>query len=450
MSGGDPLELVDGVRRVRPDDHFMVLTETDASPMHVGALVVLDVPHSERAGLAGRIRHQFAARLPATPLLARLVEAPDGFDSDVWVDLAAADLDALIVEEGSSDLGQEVARINLQRLDLTGPPFKVHVFPDAAAFYLKMHHCVADGIGFQEVLRLLSDDNAPVPPRSADARLPGGEEWRALSEARFAAEAQARSDQVIARKAALAELEAFTGERAETPQLKLSGPTTAQRGYATTSVALKPFRAAAQALDATVNDLFLACAAWALRDHLLAIDDLPATPLVVNSARSYRRPEHGRFGNRIVAIHPHLATHLPEPIERLRAIQASMACELRRTALDEALLDALEKPYGARDRRAAFADRTRGGGRVLPGNVTLSNVPGPGGERRWAGYRQVHNFPVPIIGSGRFLNITSRRSGANLDMGVIADAGKIADVERIARRFEAAVAGYAAIAGTDR
>src|SRR3546814_12966784 len=76
-----------------------------------------------------------------------------------------------------------------------------------------------------------------------------------------------------------------------------------------------------------------------------------------------------------------------------------------------------------------------GGKRLLPGNLTLSNVPGPADARSYAGFRQLHNYPVPIIGSGRFLNITSRRSGGNLDMGVIADAEKLADVGRIAALF---------------
>jgi hypothetical protein len=178
---------------------------------------------------------------------------------------------------------------------------------------------------------------------------------------------------------------------------------------------------------------------------LAEIDDLPASPLVVNSARSYRRPDHGPFGNRIVAQHPHLATDLSDPLDRLRAIQASMAAEMRRTGFDEALLDALDKPFGARDRRAMFAERTAVGRRVLPGNVTLSNVPGPTGERRIAGYRQLANYPVPIIGSGRFLNITSRRSGDNLDMGVIADPDKIADVAHIAALFLSAASTYAAL-----
>lgn len=444
MTGaGDPLELVPGVRRLRPDDHFMVLTETDASPMHVGALILLDVPESERAGLTTRFRRQLEQRLPGTPLLVRLVEEPDGFDSPVWAELASADLERHVVEEPDGDLFVAVARLNLQRLDLSYPPFMAHVFPAAGAVYFKMHHAVADGIGFQEVLARLCDSGVPVEPRLSDARVPAAGGWRALSEARFAAESAARDAQSAARREALAALESYTGLRAETPALKLTGPTSASRSYATISLPLEPFKASARALGATVNDLFLACAAWALRDYLLEIDDLPAGPLVVNSARSYRRPEHGAFGNRIVAQHPHLATHLADPVERLRAIQASMAAEMKRTALDEALLDALEKPYGARDRKALFANRTSGGGRVLPGNLTLSNVPGPAGDRTWCGYRQVHNYPVPIIGSGRFLNITSRRSGPNLDMGVIADAEKIGDVGRVADLFQQAAAGYA-------
>jgi WS/DGAT/MGAT family acyltransferase len=445
----DPLQLAPGVRRLRPDDHFMILSETDASPMHVGALILLDVPPAEQDGFAAAIRRQFAERLPATPLLVRLHEAPDGFDSDVWADLATCNLDALVAVQphpgawSETELYEAVAMLNMRRLDLEGPPFAAHVFERLAdggsALYLKMHHSVADGIGFQTVLGLLSDAAPPVPPRSADAVLPDAGTWRVLAQTHYADQAELRAAQSERRKAALAELEAHKGERAPTPQLRMSGPTSARRRYATISVPLARVKAAGQALGATVNDIFLTLASGAIRAFLIEADDLPGTPVVINSARSYRRPEHGDFGNRIVALHPHLATHLADPVARLRAIQASMAAEMRRTPHDEALLDAADKPFGAKDRRAAFAERMAGGRRLLPGNLTLSNVPGPAAARSYAGFRQRHNYPVPIIGSGRFLNITSRRSGDNLDMGVVADADKIADAGRIAALFAAAL-----------
>ncbi len=450
MSGAtDSLQLAPGVRRLRPDDHFMILSETDASPMHVGALMLLDVPRDRQEDFAAAIRRQFADRLPATPLLVRLHEAPDGYDSDVWADIARADLETLVAVEphdgawSEAELYEAIAMLNMRRLDLSGPPFAAHLFERLAdggsAVYLKMHHSVADGIGFQTVLGLLSDAVPPVTARFANARLPEPEKWSQRAEARFTAEADLRAAQSALRKEALAALEAFKDQREPTPQLKMSGPTSDRRRYATISLPLARVKAVGEKLDATVNDIFLTAASTALRNYLIEIDDLPDAPLVVNSARSYRRAEHGDFGNRIVALHPHLATHLADPVDRLRAIQASMASEMRRTDHDEALLDAAEKPYGARDRRAAFAERMAGGKRLIPGNLTLSNVPGPSEARSYAGFRQLHNYPVPIIGSGRFLNITSRRSGDNLDMGVIADAEKIADAGRIAALFTAAL-----------
>src|SRR3546814_2570030 len=77
----------------------MILSETGASPMHVGALILLDVPDDRRDDFAVAIRRQFADRLPATPLLARLHRAPDGYDSDVWADIARADLETLVAVE---------------------------------------------------------------------------------------------------------------------------------------------------------------------------------------------------------------------------------------------------------------------------------------------------------------------------------------------------------------
>ena len=230
--------------------------------------------------------------------------------------------------------------------------------------------------------------------------------------------------------------------RHRTPTLKLSGPTSAERCYTRLSLSLEQVRSTARPLGATVNDLFLALASSALRRYLLEIDDLPDTPIVVNSARSYRRAEHGEFGNRIVALHPHLATTIVDPLVRLEAIKASMGDERARTEWDEAMLDQPERPYGARDRRAKFAERAGNRAAVLPGNITLSNVPGAAAPRSYHGFRELTNHPVPLLGSGRFLNVTSRRNEDRLDLGVMADPTKLADVRRFAGYLTDALAEY--------
>jgi len=217
------------------------------------------------------------------------------------------------------------------------------------------------------------------------------------------------------------------------------------RAYRTLSLDLPGLRAMAKRLGGTINDMFLAIASGALRRYLLEIGDLPATPLVANAARSYRRPEHGDFGNRIVALHPHLATNIADPLARLQAIQRSMADEKSRTTLDEAMLDQPETPFGPRDRARNFAARLSRGGAILPGNVTLSNVPGPAMPRFMAGFRQMSNYPTPLLGSGRFLNITSRRNGDVLDLGIMADPEKIADIDRLVSLLQVSFNEYAAL-----
>ena len=451
--------LAPGVRRLRPDDHFMIVAETDASPMHVGALLFLDVPPAERPGLRERIARQIAERLPATPLLCRLVASPDGYDSDAWAELAGCDLDYHVTSARLDDGGEATIRAflptcSMERLDLARPPFRLFVLEGLAdgrsALYLKMHHSIADGIGFQTILALLGDAQPPVPPRLRDAVVPDEAEWRSLAEARFTELADAAQAHRRGRREAKAGLEALNArgepDRPATPVLALSGPTSPKRSYATLSLSLADIKALGEALGATVNHIFLALAGTALRNYLIEVGDLSATPIVANSARSYRRPEHGAFGNRIVALHPHLATHLADPIDRLRAIQAEMARELRRTAFDEALLDAPEEPFGPRERRARLTGRLAGSARLLPGNVTLSNVPGPAEALSYAGYRVTGNFPVPILGSGRFLNVTSRRNADRLDMGIMTDAEKIPDATRIARAMAAAVEEYRHVA----
>lgn len=437
-------ELVPGIRRLRPDDHFMILSETDASPMHIGALVMLQVPRGRKDEFHDEIRTHLAHRLAGTPLQMRLMQAPEGYDSDVWVDAGSIDLDTHVVRVDAdlddAKLRSFVAEQSMVRLDMTGPPFHILVFDrlrgDRAALYVKIHHAVADGVGFQSLLELLSDAAPETAQQATVPAPPAAAAWRELSDAYFDAQAAVVSDHAERRKWALAALEARkadpTKARARTPTLRLSGPTSTQRRYATLGLPLPRLKVVGAMLGATINDMLLALVSTALRRHLLELDDLPDAPIVSNSARSYRRPEHGLFGNRISAQHPHLATTLADPVERLRAIQASMRNEQDRAPFDVAMLDQPEKPFGARDRRAKFAARLADGKGLLPGNLTLSNVPGPTGPVSYAGFRQLANYPVPIIGSGRFLNVTSRRYADMLDVGVMSDPTRLPDVERLA------------------
>jgi diacylglycerol O-acyltransferase / wax synthase len=429
----------------------MVLSDTPSTPMQIGAFLSLEIPTGLNRPVHEVLWEHLRARLAHTPLLAVLQQAPDGYDSDVWVDVPDCDPHFHVSWHAEpmddQQLHAAAAAASMRQLDVTRPPFRVVIFesigPDRCAMLLTVHHSVTDGVGFQTLLGRLSDEQPPATGhRPAGQPLPP-DQWRAVAETRFALEEPIR---VATRARMDAAREALASDavprRARTPRLARSGPTSTERVYTRLSLELDRVREVGRRAGVTVNDMFLALASSALRRHLI---DLPDTPIVVNSARSYRRAEHGEFGNRIVALHPHLATHLADPMERLAAIRASMADERIRTAWDEAMLDQPERPYGSRDRRAKFAARTAEGKALLPGNISLSNVPGPTGSRSYAGFVQQANHPVPILGNGRFLNITSRRNGPRLDLGLMADPTQLADVERIAGYVEDALAEYEAL-----
>jgi diacylglycerol O-acyltransferase len=451
------------LEKLRPDDHFLVLLEGDETPMHIGSVLVLDIPESGREHAAERLREHLVGRLGRTPLLRTLHRAPLGFDSDVWVRADDIDVDRHVTIHRADapmadrDVHAFVETHVMRRLDLTQPPFAVQIIDPVAdgehgpriALYVRVHHALTDGVGFQHLLSALSDDDVgDAAPQHLPARdeLPSRHEWLRQSSAEFRARRPFEAEFRERRRAAVLALRDPELQRSPTPECALSGPTSNRRAYDRVTVPFDELHRVARALQATVNDLFLAIVGTVVRDHLVEADALPDLPIVSNSARSYRRPEHGLFGNRIVAIHPHLATDIDGPLHRLRAIQDSMAVERRRTGYDEVLLNQPETPFGPMTRRARFASRRSSGSSILPGNVTVSNVAGPQHVRTFAGYPQRSNHPAPLLGSGRALNFTARRNAGAFDVGVMSDPTKIADVARIAERFRRAFALYATIA----
>jgi diacylglycerol O-acyltransferase len=421
---------------------------------------MLHVPDALRGQAAELLRPHVLERLPHTPLMRTLQRAPLGFDSDVWVTPHDVELDRHVVVERTGspmsdrDLNAFVETHVMQRLDLSHPPFSIQIIdpvtdgPEGAriAMYVRVHHSVTDGVGFQHLLGVLSDDSpadAPEPTGLlAQEALPNRHDWLRASLAGFRAQRVTDTERRDQRRAAVMALQDPALQREPTPECALSGPTSTRRAYARVTLAFEQLHHVAHALRATVNDLFLALAGTTLREYLLAIDALPDQPLTINSARSYRRPEHGTFGNRIVAMHPQIATHVADPVERLRAIQMSMDVERRRTEFDEALLDQPETPFGPLIRRRRFADRRASGGAILPGNITVSNVTGPAHVRSYAGMPQLSNHPTPLLGSGRALNFTARRNAGSFDVGVMADPTKIPDVEAVATLFTKAFDEY--------
>ena len=434
------------MERLRPEDDYFLRCETDDAPMHIGALQRFERTDRATGSFATAFVDRLEQRLGATPLGRVRHEAPDEYDADVWCSAGRIDLaDHVEVMPGPLDdteLRRLTADLATQRLDLDRPPFHAVVIDGladgASAVIWRVHHAVADGIGFQRLMGLLTDgpgEHAGRVEISTAEQPPDREAWLEASKARFereGAEREARAGERAAAKRALGEFDADPAH-ARTPVGKLARirPSSRDRRYATIDLSLPRLRVVGASLGGTVNDALLATVSGAVRRFLIAAGELPDEPLLVQAARSYRRPEDGDFGNRIINVMPSLATDVADPAERFAAIASSMRIQIERSRLVEALLDDYDRPHGPRFRREDFEKTMQGGRRILPGPVVVSNVPGPDQPRTLAGWALRSSYPVPLLGYGRMLNVTSRRYLDALQCGVMTDPAMLDDIDAI-------------------
>ena len=451
---------------LRPEDEFLLLAHSARTPMQIGALLRYGAPEGPTmpGSFVERAHAHLSQRLLATALAQRLVPSPGHYDTDAWFGLAALDIDRLVRVAPQShpmtadELHELVATEAKRELDLSGGPFRVLLVESLAdggsAMLLQVHHTLCDGVGFQSIVTALSDPT-PVPTDrpplfAVDEAVPDDVSWIAQSDERFAREVEAARPALEGRAAAKAALAEFNDDPDHAPLRAprigaLVGPTSPRRSYDTLTLSLSEVRDMGRALGGTVNDVFLTVAGGALRSYLVDRGiDIPDEPMIALGSRSYRRPEHGDLGNYIIGIRPALGTHLADPRERLAAVKASAAIERRRSELQEPLMRVPDGPFKSRDRRERSANRGERGDQRLGANVVLSNVPGPA-ETQWlAGFRQISNHPAPILGTSMLLNITLRRYGDSLDLGVMTDASKVPSAHAVSDHVRLAFAALRA------
>ena len=151
-------------------DASWLLVESQATPMHVGALMPFSLPPGAPVDFIKNIMAEFrAATDVASPWNRRLKSPKFKGLVPVWEEVDEIDLEhhihhsALPAPCGERELGQLIARLHSQPLDLTRPPWEVELIEGLEggrfALYTKVHHSLMDGIGGVKLLvRAMSTD----------------------------------------------------------------------------------------------------------------------------------------------------------------------------------------------------------------------------------------------------------------------------------------------------
>ena len=435
------------------DASFLHL-ETPETPMHVGSLMLFDLPEGYEGDYYDDVKAQLAKRLHLARLFRRkLAPMPFELADPVWIDDDDIDLDyhvrsVTLRRPGTmAQLEVLIARLHSSLLDRSRPLWEVYVIDGLAngqiAYYTKAHHSGVDGKAGIEIAKVFYDVTPQArevrPPRPARA---GNAYQLGVAELLQAAISNSVAQYVKlgkmlpqAAKALGGTAMQFISTRRKTPRKRSLGLKTApktifnasitnQRSFGSLSVPLAELKTLGKQTGGTLNDVVMAMCSGALRKFLEERELLPQKSLIAMVPVSLRAADDDSNNNQVSAIRVDLATDLADPAKRFQAIRESSEASKELIGGLKSILGTdlpiMGSPWLMTGMASLYGRSNLG--RRLPAlaNVAISNVPGPAVALYMAGARMVHYYPVSIPYHGVGLNITVQSYAGEMEFGITA------------------------------
>ena len=465
------------MRRLSPNDAAMIYGETPRAYMHTLKTGRFN-PSEEPDGFDfGVWRERLVANLHrAPPLRWRLVETPFGVHHPIWIEDPDFDVNYHVRHVACPPPGDDrtlcdlISRIYAWPLDRNRPLWIAWIIEGLAngeiVTVFVLHHAYCDGVGAGILLKQLTstelDGEIPGPSEawrpdpwpSASQRL-----WWGLRDlpATLGAVWPRAASGLQKRRGVHASLTHDGTTLPPTPQqaprTPLDQALSPGRAYAFRSFDLGSFKRISKAFDVTINDVFLACAAAAIRNLLAGMDfDPDSSPLVACVPMSRRPPEAmDGIGNYIASQYLWLRSDIADPIERLKQCHESAAAMKRHFEATEgsdtmSILNLLP-PLALKLLTRFLKHQAQATGVGISGNVILSNVPGPS-ETRFTGRTRLTSwYSMGQLTHGCTLNITVWSYDGQMNVNLLSDSRVIPDLWPLVDGFSTAVDELLRVAG---
>jgi diacylglycerol O-acyltransferase len=434
-------------------------------PMHMGSVAVFDGP----APAYAEVLRLFESKLPQVPRYRQVVRTvPGQILRPVWADdenfaIRHQVHHATVPAPGGDEQLRAVAeKLFARRLDLNRPLWEEWFLEGLEggrwAILSKVHHCMADGVGGNDLMTLVFDTDPdarpPVPVKWVPAPAPSIAD-RAADQVRDALTWPLR--QLTATSAQLRRakprdlldygrgLEESTRRLIEPSAAFLNGPIGPRRRWAWTSTSLDELKQIRKVHGGTINDVVLAVISGAFGDLLAGrhklTDDLVVRSLVPVSTRG--PDETGVITNLVSAVLVNLPAGEPDPLRRLTVIRQQMdRLKHRHQEVSAEILTTmlgLSAPmWLALGTKAAY--RTR---QPLIQTVT-TNVPGPRIPLYVLGRRMTALHPYVPIGNSVRISIAILSYLDTVSFGVTADHDSVPDVDVLVQGIQRALAELSA------
>ncbi len=441
------------MERMSTLDAGFFYVEHDNVPMHLGSVALFEGPAPRPEELTRLI----AAKLPRVPRYRQVVRTmPLDVFRPMWVDDDHFDIGhhvrhaAVPAPGGKRQLRELAAEIFATRLDRTRPLWEAWLLDGLKggrwAILSKVHHCVVDGIGGNDLMTAIFDvapdaECPPVPvwapepePTMLDLMTGGLREaavvpLRGLSE--LLRQPVPPAAEILGYSRGLA---ASARRLAAASATSLNGPIGPDRRWAWAAASLAEVKEIRSALGGTVNDVLLAAITSGFRDLLDSRGEL-ADGLVVRSLVpvSVRGPDdQGVITNRVSAVLANLPVGEPDPLRRLALVRAEMD-ELKQTSqavgaeVLTGMLGLAAPTLLALGSHAAFQ---------LPQplvQTVTTNVPGPQLPLFLLGRKLVRIHPYVPIGDNVRISVAILSYLGRFSFGITADHDAVPDVRVLAK-----------------
>ena len=434
-----------------PTDSAFLWMETRNQPMHVAGLNLYTPPVGAGADFVSRLLARWGKQLQAQPPFNLRPVLRMGLwhweeDKEFELDYHLRHL-ALPHPGRIRELLVMVSRLHGNLMDRNRPLWEAYVIeglPDGRfATYIKIHHALVDGVtGARMMANALSPTARGQKPPLWAQQLDVHPSSRSAAKAatgllqQLGDVARAGRDILPGIGAGVMDMlrvgagvaDADGALPFQAPPSPFNVEISGSRRFAAQSYSLGRLRAIGQASGATVNDVTLAICAGALRQYLLVHKKLPKKPLIAMVPVSLHG-ETDAGGNQVTLLLANLATHVEDPLARLKAIVHSTAqAKLRLSKMPR-----LQKmAHGMTTIAPLGPGIVTGSARKRPVfNVVISNVPGPRQTLYLNGARLDEVYPVSIATHYLALNITISGYGDMLGFGYTACRRSVPALQRM-------------------
>lgn len=444
------------MERMSGADALMLYLDRPRAYNHTIKMSILDASADPDGWSWPRFKRAFASRLVLVPRLRqRYLSVPFGLNHPVWVDDPSFNINrhlnrvACPAPGSMVELSELVGELYAKPLDHTRPLWEVWVIEGLeggrVCVLLLIHHAISDGVG---ILRILDDfwNSQPgdmiyqtsttwnPPPLPSKWRLfldglrdlPGI--FREYLPGAIRGIAAGRRFRKEAKRAGTPP---YPGPGSSGYSAPFACVLSANRSFVARSHSLAQFKSIGKALGATVNDVFLACVAGAVRRYLSAKDGVaPNQPMIATVPFSLvPLAERTRTGNFTTVDYTVLHTEIADPLERLKesgksALAMKKHFEATREANIAALLNLLPPSV---PKTADRVNEMKGGGVMPFWNIVISNVPGPKEILRLGPLKLAQWFSTGQIATGAVLNVTAWSYVDNFNICIMTDPEVVAD-----------------------